>query len=108
MYDERHDATGSVGGRGAAAGLMIRSDVRIELATADDNMRMNWGRGPLTPQSAISAECASDAEWWAFPGGFWVAEPGCYRVDVTVESGTPTRVEIDIGAPCEGQQPPAS
>ncbi len=43
--------------------------------------------------------------WLAYPGGFFVAEPGCVPFDVLV-GGAAHEVQIGVGSPCPGQDPP--
>ncbi|GAB3304870.1 hypothetical protein EK0264_04250 [Epidermidibacterium keratini] len=88
--------------------LIIRSGHEITLSAAETTLVMGWGSGPTNPRSSVSANCTSDAEWLVIPGGFWVSQPGCYNVDVSVDGAAAQRVEIGIGAPCQGQQPPVA
>lgn len=89
-------------------GLVARGAHEIELAVPDkliDDMRIGWGQF-IEPAASTVMDCADTDGWLAFTGGYWVREPGCYALNVTVDTDPPQRVDIGIGASCAGQDPP--
>lgn len=90
-------------------GLVARGATPIDLAVPDeliDDMRIGWGGQPSEPAASTFMDCEDTDRWLAFAGGYWVREPGCYAVDVTIGTEPAQRVDIGIGAPCAGQDPP--
>ena len=93
-------------------GLMVSTDSAVELRVADEwrgKFSFSWGRpedGPVE-QVRVPACAASRGAggWLGFTGGYYVADPACVSMIVTV-GGVEQRVEIGIGAPCAGQDPP--
>ncbi len=95
----------------AKRGLTVRGSARIEVSVPDDltdDMRIGWGGMPPEPLTSVVVECAPEDGWLAFAGGFWVSEPGCYPVNVTIDTAPTRQVDVGIGEPCPGQDPPAS
>lgn len=91
-------------------GLLVKGTAHIEVEVPTEHvgdMRIGWGGGPATPVVSVTVDCDPQLDFWlAFPGGYWVREPGCYPVDVRVDGGPASQVYIGIGAPCPGQEPP--
>ncbi len=56
----------------------------------------------------VQLDCDPDAEsdWLVLAGGFWVSVPMCAELIVEAD-GVEERVEIGLGQPCPGQEPPA-
>ena len=94
-------------------GLIVASGKDIELRVADEwrgRFGFSWGRPSGDVVERIRApSCVSRTArpWLAFTGGFFVTEPSCVAVIVSV-GGAKERVEIGVGAPCGGQDPPAN
>lgn len=72
------------------------------------HVRIGWG-SPPTPgtvvRSPVGCRVPADAEWMWYPGGYWTDKPGCYSVVVQV-GVQEQRVDVGIGEPCPGQEPP--
>jgi hypothetical protein len=87
--------------------LAIRTDAVSELIVPDrwlGHLAFQWNSPEPTTHLRIGP-CPGAAEWMIFPGGYLVSEVGCY--DFVVRSGgTDETVQVGIGAPCEGQNPP--
>lgn len=89
-------------------GLVVRGATPVELAVPDElsnDMRIGWGQ-LIEPAASTVMDCDDTDRWIAFAGGYWVRDLGCYAVDVTVGTNPTQRVDIGIGAPCKGQDPP--
>ena len=93
----------------AKTGLLVRGTRASSIDVASSTvgrLLIGWG-GPANPAEHLTvAQCGRDDQWLAFAGGFWVATAGCVAIDITV-GGDVRRVMIGVGAPCDGQQPPA-
>lgn len=93
----------------AKQGLLVHGMARVELEVPPehrDELRIGWGGAPATPTISVTLDCDPHIDdWLAFPGGYWVREPGCYPINVRVDDGPARPVHIGIGAPCEGQAP---
>jgi hypothetical protein len=93
----------------AKTGLLIHAGAAFTITPAPgwrDQAGAWWGNtGERSVEPSFHGGPCEGTGWLAFPGGFYVAEPGCVPFDVAV-AGTTTRVEIGIGAACHGQQPP--
>jgi hypothetical protein len=95
-------------------GLIVSTDSAVELRVADEwrgKFAFEWGQrrdGPVE-QLRVPACAASRGvgNWLAFTGGYYVADPACVAMIVTV-GGVEERVEIGLGAPCAGQDPPVN
>ena len=93
-------------------GLIVSTDSTVDLRVADEwrgKFSFNWGQPAdrRVEQLRVPA-CARSrgvGTWLAFTGGYYVADPACAALVVTV-GGVEQRVEIGIGAPCAGQAPP--
>ncbi len=90
----------------AKTGLLVLGGADFEVIVPDDarpGFSVGWG-SPAVRSRAVSVAC--DAEGWlAFAGGYWVSEVGCRALLVRSAAGEQT-VEIGVGAPCAGQDPP--
>ena len=93
-------------------GLIVSSDYAVELRVADEwrgKFGFRWGQPNDGPVEQIQVPaCASSrgtGAWLGFTGGYYVADPACVAMIVTV-GGVEQRVEIGLGAPCPGQDPP--
>lgn len=95
----------------AKDGLITRSTHKVEVLVpkdSRDSVRFGWSRDDVRPHTSIVlGPCPeSTSEWQGFIGGYWVEAPGCYEVHVRVDDGGAYPVEVGIGAPCPGQDPP--
>ncbi|MFG3641230.1 hypothetical protein ACGF3C_13290 [Micromonospora sp. NPDC047762] len=86
-------------------GLVVRAGTVVDLRVApawQDRARLGWG-GTGTPAAAVTVHaCAPEggqAQWMAFVGGTWVAQPACVPLIVT-SNGQTDRVNLGIGVPC--------
>ena len=93
-------------------GLIVSTDSAVDLRVADEwrgRFGFNWGQPADRRVEHIRVPaCApgrGEGRWLAFTGGYYVADPACVALIVTVR-GAQQRVEIGIGAPCAGQDPP--
>lgn len=89
-------------------GLLVRTGVGVTVAVdaPEGAAVLGWGHAgdPDYFRPAITTPgCAGDG-WLAFPGGFRVDEPRCLDLVITTVDAE-QRVQVGIGAPCEGQQP---
>ena len=94
-------------------GLVVSTDRAIELRVADEwrgKFSFEWGQPRDGPVERLRVPaCASTrgaGNWLAFTGGYYVTEPACVSLVVTVDRSE-QRVPLGIGAPCPGQSPPA-
>lgn len=90
----------------AKTGLVLRSDavVSIRVEEPADVALIGWG-SPAEFATEVSSPGCPGGEWIAFAGGFLVDQPSCVELTVTV-GGDHERVQVGVGAPCPGQQPP--
>ena len=95
-------------------GLMVSTDSAVELRVADEwrgKFSFSWRRPEdgRVEQVRVPACAASRGagKWLGFVGGYYVADPACVAMIVTV-GGVEQRVEIGLGAPCAGQDPPSN
>lgn len=96
----------------AKTALFVHGSERSEILVLPEwsgRVRMWWGntgRRQMADQFVVGP-CHTDPDVWiVFPGGIVLAEPGC--IDLIVRhDGRDTRVSMGVGAPCEGQGPPA-
>lgn len=97
--DGRFDKFGKTG-----LGVRTGSDWTVSVAPESrSHLRINWGSPGRISVEIRPPQCPrpSTASGWAwYPGGYWVDEPGCYAVNVTVEKKT-TPVRIAVGASCD-------
>jgi len=97
----------------AKSGLGFKAGSKWRLmvpADARNHLRIQWGSpGTATTVIRPPSGCAktSTTGWVWYPGGYWTDEPGCYPIVVDV-NGQTRRVNVGVGAPCPGQDPPAS
>lgn len=92
----------------AKVGLLVRVGSRFELSVAPglrDQFAIGWGAPAIPARQMHVGPCDSGSAWLAFAGGFWVKSVGCFDLDVNID-GSYTRVQVGIGAPCPGQDPP--
>jgi hypothetical protein len=89
----------------AKSALFVRPGRAFEIIVPDrwvSRVGVAWGNGPASVTSHLQAfSCAArdNAEWLAYPGGFYIAEPAC--VPLTIKAGSNTRtVHVAVGAPC--------
>src|SRR5437016_2727275 len=94
--------------------MFVSTDTAVELRVADEwrgKLSFGWGQPAdrHLERIRIPACAASRAAgtWLAFTGGYYVADPACVAIIVTVGQAE-QRVEIGVGAPCAGQEPPAN
>jgi hypothetical protein len=90
----------------AKTGLAVRSGVAftIEVDAPSDTAQLGWGSSGEFGSALATDGCTGDG-WQVFAGGFLVDEPRCVEVTVRTDGAEET-VQIGVGAPCEGQQPP--
>ncbi|AYY14631.1 hypothetical protein EF847_19985 [Actinobacteria bacterium YIM 96077] len=94
----------------AKRGLVLRGGHEVELSIPSDHVddvRLRWGHTPSRPATSVRAECPPADGWLAFAGGYVVREPGCYSIRVQVDDGQPQEIDVGVGAPCPGQDPPS-
>jgi hypothetical protein len=90
----------------AKTGLLVRGGAAFEIIVPDEarpGFSVGWG-SPAVRARAVTVACDGDG-WLAFAGGYWVSEVGCRPLLVRT-SGLEATVEIGVGAPCAGQDPP--
>lgn len=93
----------------AKTGLWVRSgvDVRVSVAEAHrDFAAIGWHPNGATPSREVVVECAL-GEWVGAPGGYYTVQPLCLELLVEV-GGESEAVNVGVGEPCPGQQPPIS
>jgi hypothetical protein len=95
-------------------GLVVSTDSAVELRVADEwrgKFSFGWGQPADRPVEHLRVPaCASTrgaGKWLAFTGGYYVADPACVSLIVTVGHAQ-QRVQLGMGAPCPGQGPPDS
>lgn len=94
----------------AKRGLVVRGSAHVKVSVPEElknDMRIGWGL-PAEPLTSVVLECTPADRWFAFAGGYWVREPGCYTVNVDIDTAATRQVDVGIGEPCPGQDPPAS
>ena len=94
--------------------LIVSTDSAVELRVADEwrgKFAFEWGQRRDGPVEHLRVPaCASSrgtGAWLGFTGGYYVADPACVAMIVSV-GGVGQRVEIGVGAPCAGQDPPSN
>lgn len=92
----------------AKTGLVVRATAPVELIAPADRFGIGWGGQAPAAQRFVVPGCPAPAgaQWLEYAGGYWIDEPACVRVLVRA-GGREQQVEIGLGAPCPGQQPPA-
>ena len=90
----------------AKTGLVVRPGVAftITVEAPSETAQLGWGCPANFDSAMTTAGCAGEG-WQAFAGGFLVDELRCIEVTVTTNDNEEA-VQIGVGAPCEGQQPP--
>jgi hypothetical protein len=93
----------------AKTGLVIKAGTSFELIVSTqraDGPGIGWGSA--TPSHRIivpSCPSLGGNGWLAYAGGYWIDHPAC--VPIIVKAGDmQQQVQIGVGAPCRGQQPP--
>lgn len=94
-------------------GLVVRGGAVIDLRVAsgwEDRARLGWGSSVVPAVRARVRACApvdDQSQWLAFVGGTWVARATC--LPLTIRSrGQTAQVQLGIGVPCDGTDPPSS
>jgi hypothetical protein len=97
----------------AKTGLLIRTGVAFQLsvpAVTGNELGIGWSGAPSSPGRRFAVPACPDqygTGWLSYPGGYWADRPLC--LPLTVRAGTrEQQVQIGIGTPCPGQEPPAS
>jgi len=103
LGSERADADSAFEGLSfAKMGLLIRDGTTavVTPATPADAV-ITWGDADAS--AAAGESLAFDActspdggEWLVFAGGFWVSEPGCVALRVTVDGGDPVDINVNL------------
>jgi hypothetical protein len=86
----------------AKSGLLVRAGAQARLSS--DDAWLDWGSNAIDRRLDVGP-CEGDPGWFAFAGGYLVADPACVAVTVTVD-GSDFPYTMGVGAPCPGQQPP--
>lgn len=88
-------------------GLVVRVGAVVDLGVGpgwEDRARVGWGR-PAEPAVSVQVrDCAADddqAQWLAFAGGTWVAQPTCLPLTIRSQGQT-SQVRLGIGVACDG------
>ncbi len=95
----------------AKNGLEIAAGSTFMLSVPDDWMgrfSIGWGSPAIRTMHLYVPAChevISGNRWLVFAGGFWVGEPSCVPLGVSVGSQQET-VHVGVGAACPGQAPP--
>lgn len=91
----------------AKAGLFWTSPAVFELsvpAALRSSLAIGWGDAAQAAHT-VRMNCDDDNSWFALPGGYWVTEPMCADLIVSV-NGVERTVQIGLGEACAGQDPP--
>lgn len=91
----------------AKTGLLWTAPAVFELSVPADlrsSMAIGWG-GPAQAAHTVKMSCDDDTAWVSLPGGYWVTEPMCADLIVSV-NGVEQTVRIGLGEACAGQDPP--
>ena len=93
----------------AKTGLYYKRGKRFEIsvpAAMADQLAIGWGSPGVPRPLAYSDPCSGmPREWVGVPGGYWVNETMCARLNIRTGKRTST-VRIGIGVPCPRQGPP--
>lgn len=90
-------------------GLVVRRGSAVRLGVpepAAGRLWIGWGTPGVPGSTARVDGCDASEEWLAFAGGYWVREPGCFPLRISLPDGREQQVLIGVGAPCPGQKPP--
>lgn len=92
--------------------LLLRAGHKVELSvpvSLRGRISLTYAEGAAVPVVRFVA-CAASTKAFsyrgtvggvtAFPGGFELTKPGCYPLDLSVDSTPPKRVRIPFGRPC--------
>jgi hypothetical protein len=93
----------------AKRGLLVRRGAEVRLGVperAAGRLWIGWGNPGVPGATARFHRCDGADEWILFAGGYWVREPGCFPLRVSVPDGREQQILIGIGGPCPGQVPP--
>ena len=94
----------------AKTGLWWRGNTSFQLIVPTELrpvLAIGWG-GAAELAHTVNVDCDPDADddWLVLAGGYWVREPMCAELIVEA-AGVSERIEIGLGRPCPGQDPPA-
>lgn len=87
-------------------GLVLKAGTAFTLSVPMEmrgTMKIGWSNSGYTlANELVISGCTSpqaNADWLAYPGGFWLNEPGCVPLAVTTGQMSQT-IHIPIGKPC--------
>ena len=93
----------------AKTGLLVRAGAKAELLvppTWSGRLAVAWGNTATEPtEHLVIGSCEGADVWLAYPGGYYVRDAACIELVVRVDS-VDTVLDVGVGAPCPGQQPP--
>jgi hypothetical protein len=90
----------------AKSGLLVRAGSASTLTIPHkwrDDFAISWGNAERSWELEIP-DCASDAVWHVYAGGYWVREPACVPLTV-MHDGQERTVMLGVGLPCTDQAP---
>lgn len=93
----------------AKTGLLVRSGTRSRIVVSPAGRERvgvlwsNTGDGRIA--SVLEVGPCEGSGWLTYPGGFYVDRAACVSVDIQA-GGEVRRVQVGVGAPCPGQEPP--
>ncbi len=91
------------GGYFAKAGVDIRSDEPVVILVPDrlrEEMAVGWGFSEATTWEATFEPCGDGEEWRAYSGGFWVRNPLCATLLVSLSAQRNKEITLGIGVSC--------
>jgi hypothetical protein len=98
----------------AKTGLLVRAGQAFELEVpveGNNRVAIGWGDALTSrPSARFAVPACPDTfgtGWLAYPGGYWADRPLCLPLTVRA-AGRGQQVQIGIGTPCPGQQPPVT
>ena len=84
----------------AKGGLWLRDNPAVRLAVVGPEAALvGWGK-PGRPARELAVSACSGNGWKVWPGGFYVPEPTCVRLQVETQQG-PVKAAVPVGATCE-------
>lgn len=90
----------------AKVGLVLKAGTAFTLSVPAEmhgTMLIGWSNSGYTLAHSLTIPgCTSsqpDADWLAYPGGFWLKAPGCVPLTVTQERSSRT-IHVPVGMPC--------
>ena len=95
----------------AKRGLIVGPDTPFQLTIVDLqalDASLGWGNPGRSGRTLTVDRCRSaqnPRSWLVYAGGFNTARTGCLPLQVSSTTGT-RRVQVGVGAPCPGQDPP--